>query len=146
MEVACRSKWVLFNLRLQILNGLSLRANKGQVVALVGASGCGKSTVVQLIQRFYEPLEGSVEVDGVDIRQLNIKWLRDHIGVVSQEPVLFAKSIAENIRYGRDGVTQQDIEKAASDANAHSFIMELPQVRVIVSLPSLTFICLVNSV
>ena len=108
-----------------------MRANKGQTVALVGASGCGKSTVVQLVQRFYDPLEGCVEVDGIDIRQLNIKWLRNHIGVVSQEPVLFAKSIAENIRYGRDGITQQDIEKAAADANAHDFISELPQVCVV---------------
>ena len=111
-----------------------MRANKGQTVALVGASGCGKSTVVQLVQRFYDPLEGSVEVDGVDIRQLNIKWLRNNIGVVSQEPVLFAKTIAENIRYGRDGITQQDIEKAAADANAHDFISELPQVCVILLL------------
>jgi len=116
---------------LQVLNGLSMRANKGQTVALVGASGCGKSTVVQLIQRFYDPLEGCIEVDGVDIRQLNIKWLRNHIGVVSQEPVLFAKSIAENIRYGRDGITQEEIEKAATDANAHSFISELPDVGVV---------------
>jgi len=108
-----------------------MRANKGQTVALVGASGCGKSTVVQLIQRFYDPLEGSVEIDSVDIRQLNVKWLRNKIGVVSQEPVLFAKTIAENIRYGRDGITQQDIEKAAIDANAHDFILELPNVCVI---------------
>ena len=115
----------------QVLNGLSMRANKGQTVALVGASGCGKSTVVQLIQRFYDPLEGCIEVDGVDIHQLNIKWLRNHIGVVSQEPVLFAKSIAENIRYGRDGITQEEIEKAATDANAHSFISELPDVSVV---------------
>jgi len=107
-----------------------MRADKGQTVALVGASGCGKSTVVQLIQRFYDPLEGSVEIDGVDIRQLNIKWLRNHIGIVSQEPVLFAKSIGENIRYGRDGITQEDIEKAAADANAHDFISELPDVCV----------------
>ena len=110
------------------MTGLSLRANKGQTVALVGASGCGKSTVVQLIQRFYDPLEGSVEVDGIDIRQLSIKWLRNNIGVVSQEPVLFAKSIAENIRYGRDGITQDDIEKAAICANAYDFISSLPDV------------------
>jgi len=115
----------------QILNGLSMRANKGETVALVGASGCGKSTVVQLVQRFYDPLEGCVEIDGIDIRKLNIKWLRNNIGVVSQEPVLFAKTIAENIRYGRDGITQQDIEKAAADANAHDFISELPQVCVV---------------
>ena len=108
-----------------------MRANKGETVALVGASGCGKSTVVQLVQRFYDPLEGCVEIDGIDIRKLNIKWLRNNIGVVSQEPVLFAKTIAENIRYGRDGITQQDIEKAAADANAHDFISELPQVCVV---------------
>ena len=100
-------------------------------MALVGASGCGKSTVVQLLQRFYDPLEGCVEVDGVDIRKLNIKWLRNNIGVVSQEPVLFAKTIAENIRYGRDGITQEDIEKAATKANAYDFISQLPNVRVV---------------
>jgi len=114
-----------------------MRANKGETVALVGASGCGKSTVVQLVQRFYDPLEGCVEVDGVDIRQLKRCLLRNHIGVVSQEPVLFAKSIAENIRYGRDGITQQDIEKAAADANAHDFISELPQVCVVLLFRSL---------
>ena len=113
-------------------------------MALVGASGCGKSTVIQLIQRFYDPLEGSVEIDGVDIRQLNVKWMRNQIGVVSQEPVLFAKSIAENIRYGRDGITQDDIENAAIDANAHGFISQLPEVDV----EFLTFFqhILVNSV
>ena len=69
-----------------------------------------------------------VLVDGHDIRDLNLKWLREHIGVVSQEPVLFATTIAENIRYGKEGVTQQDIEKATREANAHDFIMRLPQV------------------
>jgi len=69
-----------------------------------------------------------VLVDGRDIRSLNLKWLREHIGVVSQEPVLFATTIAENIRYGKDGVTQEDIEKATKEANAHDFIMRLPQV------------------
>ena len=69
-----------------------------------------------------------VLVDGRDIRNLNLKWLREHIGVVSQEPVLFATTIAENIRYGKDGVTQEDIEKATKEANAHDFILKLPQV------------------
>jgi ABC-type multidrug transport system fused ATPase/permease subunit len=114
----------------QILNGLSLTVRNGQTVALVGGSGCGKSTVIQLIQRFYDPLQGSVLVDGKDVKQLNIRWLRDHIGVVSQEPVLFDLSIAENIRYGRDGVTDEDIERAARKANAHSFISELPLVSI----------------
>jgi ATP-binding cassette subfamily B (MDR/TAP) protein 1 len=101
---------------------------KGQTVALVGSSGCGKSTVVQLLQRFYDPLSGTVYIDGIDIRQLNVKWLRRHIGIVSQEPVLFATTIGENIRYGRDGVTQEEIEKAAMDANVHDFISKLPLV------------------
>ena len=113
---------------MQILNGLTLKVENGKTVALVGSSGCGKSTVVQLLQRFYDPLSGSLLVDGVDIRELNIRWLRQHIGVVSQEPVLFAMSIAENIRYGRDSVSQQDIEKAAEQANAHDFISQLPEV------------------
>ena len=105
-----------------------MQANKGQTVALVGASGCGKSTVIQLIQRFYDPLIGCVAIDGTDIRELNVNWLRNRIGVVSQEPILFAKTIAENIRYGHDGITQEDIEKAATDANAYDFISELPNV------------------
>lgn len=109
-----------------ILNGLSLKIAKGQTVALVGSSGCGKSTVIQLVQRFYDPLGGAVMIDGTDIRELNIKWLRQHIGVVSQEPILFATTIAENIRYGRDGVTEAEIEKAAMEANAHNFISKLP--------------------
>ena len=126
-----RNKWKWICVLSQILNGLNMRANKGQIVALVGASGCGKSTVVQLIQQFYDPLEGCVEIDGIDIRQLNVKWMRNQIGVVSQEPVLFAKTITENIRYGRDGITQEDIEKAAIDANAHGFISQLPDVGVV---------------
>ena len=101
---------------------------KGQTVALVGPSGCGKSTVVQLLQRFYDPLSGTVAIDGIDIRELNIKWLRRNIGIVSQEPNLFATTIAENISYGRDGVTQEEIEKAAREANVHDFISKLPQV------------------
>jgi ABC-type multidrug transport system fused ATPase/permease subunit len=72
-----------------------------------------------------------VKVDNIDIRELNVRWLRAHMGVVSQEPVLFASSIAENIRYGRDGVTQQEIEAAAKNANAHDFIMNLPEVRLV---------------
>ncbi|XP_035688018.1 ATP-dependent translocase ABCB1-like isoform X1 [Branchiostoma floridae] len=110
-----------------VLQGLSLKADVGQTVALVGSSGCGKSTTVQLIQRFYDPQEGVVELDGQDIRSLNIQWLRQHIGVVSQEPILFATTIAENIRYGREDVTQAEIEKAAQEANAHDFISKLPQ-------------------
>jgi len=101
----------------------------GQTVALVGASGCGKSTTVQLIQRFYDPEQGVVKIDGQDIKSLNVKWLREHIGVVSQEPVLFATTIEENIRFGREGVTMEEIVQATREANAYDFIMKLPEVR-----------------
>ncbi|XP_067650527.1 ATP-dependent translocase ABCB1-like isoform X2 [Haliotis asinina] len=111
----------------KILNGLNLEVRQGQTVALVGASGCGKSTTVQLIQRFYDPASGSVMLDGNDIKDLNIRWLREHIGIVSQEPILFGTTIAENIRYGHEGVSQSEIEAAAKNANAHDFIMGLPE-------------------
>ncbi|XP_054241150.1 ATP-dependent translocase ABCB1 isoform X2 [Indicator indicator] len=110
----------------QILRGLNLQVNSGQTVALVGSSGCGKSTTVQLIQRFYDPKEGTVTIDGQDIRSLNVRYLREAIGVVNQEPVLFATTIAENIRYGREDVTMEEIEKATKEANAYDFIMRLP--------------------
>ncbi|NXO26958.1 MDR1 protein, partial [Cisticola juncidis] len=110
----------------EILKGLNLKINSGQTVALVGGSGCGKSTTVQLIQRFYDPKEGMVTIDGQDIRTLNVRYLREVIGVVNQEPVLFATTIAENIRYGRENVTMEEIEKATKEANAYDFIMKLP--------------------
>nr|XP_020843129.1 multidrug resistance protein 1 isoform X2 [Phascolarctos cinereus] len=110
----------------KILKGLNLKVNSGQTVALVGNSGCGKSTTVQLIQRLYDPTEGVVTIDGQDIRTLNVRYLREITGVVSQEPVLFATTIAENIRYGRDNVTMEEIEKAVKEANAYDFIMKLP--------------------
>ncbi|KAJ7379512.1 ABC transporter B member 11 [Desmophyllum pertusum] len=112
---------------IKILNSLNLTVDSGLTVALVGESGCGKSTVVKLLQRFYDPSSGEVTIDGHDIRNLNLKWLREQIGVVSQEPVLFATTIAENIRYGKDGVTQENIERATKMANAHDFISRLPQ-------------------
>ncbi|GFO24716.1 multidrug resistance protein 1 [Plakobranchus ocellatus] len=111
----------------KVLNGLDLEAKPGQTVALVGASGCGKSTTVQLTQRFYDPSQGKIMIDGIDLRDLNIKWLRRHIGVVSQEPVLFATTIAENIRYGKEDVTMDEIIQACKNANAYDFIMNLPQ-------------------
>ena len=113
---------------IKILDKLSLKIRPGQTVALVGSSGCGKSTCIQLIQRFYDPLAGSVRIDGRDIRDLNLGWLRTHLGVVNQEPVLFANSILENIRFGSDGVTNEEVIKAAKAANAHNFIMDLPLV------------------
>ncbi|XP_076808833.1 ATP-dependent translocase ABCB1-like [Clavelina lepadiformis] len=111
---------------LQVLNNVSFKLETGKTTALCGQSGCGKSTCVQLIQRFYDPESGAIEVDGIDIRTLNLRWLREHIGVVSQEPILFDTTIAENIKYGRDGVTDEEIEEATKQSNAYDFIMKLP--------------------
>ncbi|KAF4796852.1 Bile salt export pump [Turdus rufiventris] len=111
----------------KILDNLNMVINAGETTAFVGASGAGKSTTIQLIQRFYDPTDGMITLDGHDIRSLNIQWLRSQIGIVEQEPVLFATTIAENIRYGRDDATMEDIIKAAKQANAYNFIMDLPQ-------------------
>uniref|UniRef100_A0A3Q3VZA3 Uncharacterized protein n=1 Tax=Mola mola TaxID=94237 RepID=A0A3Q3VZA3_MOLML len=111
----------------KILNDLSMQIKAGETAAFVGPSGSGKSTTIQLIQRFYDPKEGMVTLDGHDIRSLNIQWLRSLIGIVEQEPVLFATTIAENLRFGRPGVTMEDIIKATKEANAYNFIMDLPK-------------------
>ncbi|XP_071416988.1 ATP-binding cassette sub-family B member 5 isoform X2 [Pithys albifrons albifrons] len=110
----------------KILKGLNLKVQTGKTIALVGSSGCGKSTTVQLLQRFYDPDQGEITLDGRDIRTLNVKWLRENIGIVSQEPVLFATTIAENIRYGRGDISDAEIERAAKEANAFDFISRLP--------------------
>ncbi|XP_040289636.1 ATP-binding cassette sub-family B member 5-like isoform X4 [Bufo bufo] len=111
----------------QVLKGFNLKVKSGQTVALVGQSGCGKSTTVQLLQRMYDPQEGMIMVDSHDIRSLNVRHYREMIGVVSQEPVLFATTIKNNIKYGRLDVTDEEIEKAAKEANAYDFIMALPE-------------------
>ncbi|XP_075697538.1 ATP-dependent translocase ABCB1-like isoform X2 [Rhinoderma darwinii] len=111
---------------IQILKGLTLTVGTGKTIALVGSSGCGKSTTIQLLQRFYDPLIGEVTVDGHDVRTLNVKWLRENIGVVSQEPILFGTTIRENIRYGREDVTEDEIIQATKEANAFDFISKLP--------------------
>uniref|UniRef100_A0A8C1W013 ATP-binding cassette sub-family B member 5 n=1 Tax=Cyprinus carpio TaxID=7962 RepID=A0A8C1W013_CYPCA len=110
----------------KILQEMSLKIPHGKTIALVGASGCGKSTTIQLLQRFYDPDSGEVTLDGHDIRSLNVCWLRENMGIVSQEPVLFGTTIAENIRYGREDATDEDIERAIKEANAYDFISKLP--------------------
>ncbi|XP_026840827.1 multidrug resistance protein 1A [Drosophila persimilis] len=110
-----------------ILNRLNLKIHRGQTVALVGPSGCGKSTCIQLLQRFYDPAGGDLFFNGTSLRDIDINWLRSRIGVVGQEPVLFATSIYENIRYGREDATRADIEAAAEAANAAVFIKKLPR-------------------
>ena len=109
----------------------------GQTLALVGPSGCGKSTVVSLIERFYDPSAGALKLEDVDLRDLNLRWLRSQVGIVSQEPVLFDCSIAENIRYGAlfREVSDEEVIEAAKSANIHSFIESLPQVRTKTETP-----------
>jgi ABC-type multidrug transport system fused ATPase/permease subunit len=82
---------------------------------------------MQLLQRFYDPIDGSVEIDGIAVNRYNLRWLRQHIGVVSQEPILFQTTIRENILFGKMDATQDQIEHAAKMANAHDFIMRLPE-------------------
>ncbi|CAF4829755.1 unnamed protein product, partial [Rotaria socialis] len=91
----------------------------------IGGSGCGKSTTIQLLQRFYDVKEGQILLDGVDIRKLNIHWVRFQFGLVSQEPILFDLTIAENIAYGLEDVSMTDIIDAAKKANIHQFIEQL---------------------
>ncbi|CAL9148798.1 unnamed protein product [Musa hybrid cultivar] len=109
-----------------IFKDFNLRIRAGQSQALVGASGSGKSTVIALIERFYDPTAGKVLIDGKDIKRLNLKSLRLKIGLVQQEPVLFAASIMENIAYGKDGATEEEVIEAARAANVHGFVSALP--------------------
>ncbi|TVU24839.1 hypothetical protein EJB05_27299, partial [Eragrostis curvula] len=110
-----------------VLVNFSLRVPVGRTVALVGGSGSGKSTVIALLERFYDPSAGFVALDGVDIRRLRLKWLRAQMGLVSQEPALFAMSVRENILFGKEDATEEEVVAAANAANAHSFISQLPQ-------------------
>ena len=121
--------------KVPVLQNLTFKVEPGKTLALVGLSGSGKSTIVSLIERFYDPVNGSINVDGIHLTILNLKWLRSQIGVVSQEPVLFDTTIADNIRYGVNfrEVSDEKIIEAAKSANIHNFIESLPQVR----LPSL---------
>lgn len=109
-----------------ILNNVSFKAEPGQVVALVGPSGAGKSTVASLLPRFYEVTDGKIVVDGYDIREVTMESLREQVGIVPQETMLFNGTVYDNILYGRLDATKEEIEAAAKAANAHHFIMELP--------------------
>jgi len=107
-----------------VLDGVNLTAAAGEVIALVGPSGAGKSTIVGLIPRFYDPTGGRVTLDGIDLRELAVKELRSHVGIVPQETLLFSGSIEENIRYGRPGASFAEVQQAAVAADAHDFIQE----------------------
>lgn len=110
----------------RVLNHIDLKVQAGAYVAIVGASGGGKTTLCSLIPRFYEVEKGRVLLDGTDIRKIRLKDLRDHIGIVQQDVYLFMEDVMENIRYGRPGATDEEVIEAAKRANAHEFIMQLP--------------------
>eukprot|EP00526_Cylindrotheca_closterium_P003410 CAMPEP_0113657424 /NCGR_PEP_ID=MMETSP0017_2-20120614/31035_1 /TAXON_ID=2856 /ORGANISM="Cylindrotheca closterium" /LENGTH=1368 /DNA_ID=CAMNT_0000571343 /DNA_START=232 /DNA_END=4338 /DNA_ORIENTATION=+ /assembly_acc=CAM_ASM_000147 len=109
----------------QVFRDFTLTIPAGKTVALVGPSGSGKSTSIQLIERFYDPISGNISLDGNDLKDLNVEWLRSHIGLVSQEPKLFATTIRRNISVAKPDATQEEIEEAARRANAHDFIVSL---------------------
>ena len=111
-------------------------------MALVGQSGAGKSTAVALIERFYDPSFGAIMLDGIDLREINIAWLRRQIGVVSQEPVLFDISIRDNISYGANfrDVGEDEIVEAAKAADVHEFVKSLPEVRILVIVDNYMYI------
>lgn len=110
----------------KVLNHVNLKVRSGEYLALVGSSGGGKTTLCSLIPRFYDVVEGRILLDGTDIRRIQLKDLRDHIGIVQQDVYLFAENIMENIRYGKPDATDEEVIVAAKRANAHDFIMSLP--------------------
>ena len=110
----------------KVLNHINLKVPAGAYMALVGSSGAGKSTLCSLIPRFYDVTGGTVKIDGKDIRDIKLKSLRDHIGIVQQDVYLFVGTVYDNIRYGRPNATREEVIEAAKNANAHEFIMSLP--------------------
>ncbi|PIA30334.1 hypothetical protein AQUCO_05600043v1 [Aquilegia coerulea] len=110
-----------------VLRNFNLRVKSGQTVGLVGGSGSGKSTIISLIERFYDPLKGEIYLDTIDVKKLQLKWLRCHMGLVSQEPILFATTIKENILIGKESASMEEVISASKAAYAHSFISQLPE-------------------
>jgi ABC-type multidrug transport system fused ATPase/permease subunit len=115
-----------YNPESPVLNGVSFSIEPGELVGVVGSTGGGKSTIISLIPRFYDATSGKVEIDGVDVRDYKLQWLRSQIGYVLQETVLFRGTVRDNIAYGREGATQDQIVQAAKLANADEFIARMP--------------------
>ncbi|KAI3951638.1 hypothetical protein MKW92_002881 [Papaver armeniacum] len=111
---------------LMVLSNFNLKISGGQTVAVVGVSGSGKSTIISMIERFYDPVSGQVLLDGRDLKLFNVRWLRNHLGLVQQEPIIFSTTIRENIIYARHNATEAEMKEAARIANAHHFISSLP--------------------
>jgi len=109
-----------------VLRKFNLQIVSGQTVGLVGGSGSGKSTIISLIERFYAPSQGEILLDGIHIENFQLRWLREQIGLVSQEPVLFATSVKENILFGKECASMDEVVSAAKAVNAHEFISQLP--------------------
>jgi len=118
----------------QIFSGISFCIPSGTTAALVGQSGSGKSTIISLLERFYDPEAGEVLIDGVNLKNFQVRWIREQIGLVGQEPVLFTASVKDNIAYGKEGATDEEINKAITLADARKFIDKLPQVQQISQL------------
>lgn len=126
-DVQADDLWFGYDPGRPVLQGISFRAKAGETIALVGPSGAGKTTLLNLLPRFYDPEKGAVMVDHTDIRNFKVKSLREHISIVPQEVHLFGTSIKENVRYGRLDATDEEVIQAAKDANAHEFIMQIPE-------------------
>lgn len=116
-----------YNKDKEILHGINISVNKGESVALVGPTGSGKTTVMNLLNRFYDVTGGKVTFDDVDVRDLTLESLRNNVGIVLQDSILFSGTVADNIRYGKPNATQKEVEEAAKQANIHDFILTLPQ-------------------
>ncbi|KAJ4759793.1 ABC transporter B family member 13 [Rhynchospora pubera] len=122
----CKVSFAYESRKIILFEDLDFTIDAGKTTAIVGQSGSGKSTIISLIERLYEPKSGRILLDRHDIKNLQLKWLRNQMGLVSQEPVLFSTSIVNNIMYGREGASMEDVIEASRVANAHSFIEELP--------------------
>ncbi|NTW01675.1 MAG: ATP-binding cassette domain-containing protein, partial [Oscillochloris sp.] len=125
-QISLNEIWFHYEAAAPVIQGISLHVKAGEILALVGPSGAGKSTILNLIPRFYDPTNGSIQIDGHDLRTISQESLRDQMAIVPQETMLFGGTIRENIRYGKLDASEAELIAAAQAANAHDFIMTLP--------------------